>query len=172
VLQLITSVADGDGDFDLGVMVGGEYLGINDSGHIAAATSATAVVAERALGEIALEVIVAIAAALVSVDLRSAAIEAAELTLRGELVAQEKVGRAFNPVAAQISVAASATISGMALVVTTILAWPVFSPSPYPKGKDQAHILSRPPARPIKIQSSQKNIPLVYPAGRIRGHPV
>jgi hypothetical protein len=128
------------------------------------------VVAERALGVIALEVIVATAATLVSMELRRAAIEAAGLRLRGGLVAQEKVGRAFNAVAAQISVAASATISGMALVVATILAWPVFSPSPYPKGKDQAHILSYnqtapstrtsrpPPASPDKLPEAQYEI--------------
>jgi len=131
VLQLITSVADGDGDLERGGLIAGEDFGVNNSGDIVAATSAAAELPggfEGALGALALEVVVATAAALASVDLRRAAIEAAGLTLRGELVALAKVVRAFNPVAEQINVAASATISGMDLFVTTILAGPVFSP--------------------------------------------
>ena len=131
MLQLITSVADRDGDLDRGGLVSGEDLGVNDFGDIVAATSAAAELPggfEGALGAMVLEVVVATAAALASVDLRRAAIEAAGLRLRGELGALDQAGRAFNAVAEQINVAASATISGMALVVTTILAWHVFSP--------------------------------------------
>jgi hypothetical protein len=127
VLQLITSVADGDGDLERGVVVGGEDLGVNDFGDIVPATSAAVEFGfEGALDATALEVVVAAAAALASVDLRRAAIETAGLRLRGPLGALDQVGRAFNPVAEQINVAASAAISGMVLVVTTILAGHIF----------------------------------------------